>query len=558
MAQDKSNNALMQQLKKHFDLQIDPFSEGSQFFFEGAQRQHNLETLRHLASFGDMVLFLIGDKGAGKTFLLKKLVSAAFKELNVVYLDCESLLHEKHGHSNVSFHACLGSLGLNADASEPSKVLNCLLKECHRLVAAEGVRTLFIFDNADKLPTKELQAYYDFCKKLPNESALIMLFAGQGSLMQTAKTGSNLEQEAWFHQVQLKPFSQPDVVAYLSQALQNAGYENYFELTEAQEQQLLELGKGLPGRINRLFPSVVLEPGLLKIKTKPTAKGAPVWILFGLAGLLVLSFLFVSHQHGLFEKLIPVFSFEDEVNASTDDALASDNPSSTKNTELAEKNLQQKARLAMLDEVLKKKGLEIPKDQVVQPPEMVAELDEKKSGDIAALNEDEVVKDPSLKVSELGSIEQDSLVHSELNDLDKKDSAIKVIEESAAPKKGDKDMPPKSVVAKVEPLDARSLLGFRSRSWLLQQAESSYLAQILGTYQEETAQNFIKKIGKQKFDVYYLKTEYKGKPWYVVFYGLFPAKTHAQDAVKNAPKIIRNQSPWIRRASEVLASYPKS
>ena len=56
MAQDKSNNALMQQLKKHFDLQIDPFSEGSQFFFEGAQRQHNLETLRHLASFGDMVL----------------------------------------------------------------------------------------------------------------------------------------------------------------------------------------------------------------------------------------------------------------------------------------------------------------------------------------------------------------------------------------------------------------------------------------------------------------------------------------------------------------------
>lgn len=568
MAQDKSNNALIQQLKKHFNLKVDPFSEASAFFFEGAQRQHNLETIRHLSSFGDMVLLLVGEKGSGKTFLLKRILNSNFEGLNVVYLDCEKLLHERHGLGNVSLQSCLDALGVNKDVNELAEGMDMLLKESHRLVAADGVRTLFMFDNAEKLPKKELQAYYNFCRTLPDESSLVMLFSGQASLIQTTKTGSNLEQDSWFHQIQLKPFSKSDVVSYLEQAMVASGGDNALELSDSQKQQLLELGKGLPGRLNKLFPSVVLEPGLLKLKPKSKKLNAPASVLFALAGLLVLSFLFVSYQHGLFTKLVPVFSLNDQQEMAISPP-AEQNSDVAKSIELSEaKHKEQQARLAMLDEALKNKGLSVPSDSNATkliPENHKGGLDHEP----AVLNEGEgkqVSKTIEAEIDTAPAFSQKDTEASGVNGSD--ESALQVDSPEAANKVEASSLEQKNVAEKQaeasrkqdtkEFEQPRDVFGFRDRNWLQQQAESAYAAQILGSYQEETAQNFIKKIGKQKFDVYYLKTEHRGKAWYVVFYGMFPAKTHAQDAVKNAPKIIRNQSPWIRRVSEILASYPKS
>lgn len=543
------SNALVQQLKKHFHLESDLFPIESHFFFEGAQRQHNLETLRHLASFGDMVLFLTGDKGAGKTHLLHKLADSSFEGLNVVYLDCELLIQDSHKNNRPILMACFRSLGIKESEGSFSQILNALLTECHRLVAVDGVRTLFAFDNADKIPKKELQEYFSFYKGLPAESALVMLFAGSSNLIQASKLGNNVNQNIWWHQVQLKPLPQADVLLYLEQALMLAGYSETLELNDVQVKQLVELGKGLPGRINKLFPSVVLEPGLLKIKAKPPSRGAPVWIMFGLAGLLVISFVFVSYQHGLLNRFMPVFSFEDE-------PLVSKHPIVDEKKEgvriLEEKSNQQRSRLAMLDNVLKEKGINLP------------------------TNQDENGEAPSLSVSSKVSdiILTDESQKQDLTDVsfDRKNLAEKkLIEKQVIPEEvtSDSQEPEASPHSLIESgvrntkafappdVSSKSHAAFRSKEWLMEKSKPAYLAQVLGSYSEETAQKFIQKIGKQKFEVYYLETEHKNKPWFVVFYGVFPAKAHAQDAVKNAPKLIRSQNPWIRLSADVLASYPK-
>ena len=144
MSQNQNNNSLIQTLTKHFDLESELFSEKSGFFYEGAQRQHNLETLRHLASFGDMVLFLTGEKGAGKTFLLRKLLASSFEGLNVIYLDCERLVQDGQGRSRFILAACLQSLGVEAKGESSIELLNCLLTECHRKVESDGVRLRFL------------------------------------------------------------------------------------------------------------------------------------------------------------------------------------------------------------------------------------------------------------------------------------------------------------------------------------------------------------------------------------------------------------------------------
>lgn len=542
------SNTLMLQLKKHFNLMSDPFPMESHFFFEGAQRQHNLETLRHLASFGDMVLFLTGDKGAGKTHLLHKLAESSFEGINVVYLDCQLLVQSIHKSSSPILKACFRSLGIKENEGSFTQLLNALLTECHRLVAVDGVRTLFAFDNADKIPKKELQEYFSFCKALPAESALVMLFAGSTDLIQASKLGNNVNQNVWWHQVQLKPLSQADVLLYLDQALTIAGYSEKLELSDIQVQQLVDLGKGLPGRINKLFPSVVLEPGLLKIKAKRPPLAAPVWVMFGLAGLLVISFVFVSYQHGLLDRFMPVFSFEDE-------SLVSIHPpvdeSEARVSILEEKSNQQRSRLAKLDEVLKEKGITLPEkqDDNNESPALSTSLN---ANDVVLTGESEksdLIKDmaEAKSLAHKGLIGKQIVPEASLDSEEPKVSNHSLIEARDENKK---------VLASVD-VQRKRHAAFRSKKWLMDQSSPAYLAQVLGSYSEETAQKFIQKIGKQKFEVYYLETEHKEKPWFVVFYGIFPAKAHAQDAVKNAPKLIRSQNPWIRLSADVLASYAK-
>ncbi len=562
MSQTQSNNALMQQLRNYFSLSSDPFSEESGFFFEGAQRKHNVETLCHMASFADMVLFLTGDKGSGKTKLLKKLQTSEIDGLNVIYLDCEKMVQEGQGRSTYIIEACLNSLGTKKEGSDLKSLLNQLLKECHRLVASTGERTLLAFDNSDRLPRKELQEYCAFCKELPPESAIVMLFAGSSLITQVSKLGSNLDKGGWWHQIQLKPLSEEEVLSYLEQALTLSGFEGKLELTDLQIQQLVELGKGLPGRINKLLASVILEPGLLKIKKQHNSTGAPLWIMFGLAGLLVASFLFVSYQHGLFKLVIPVFSLDSSEKTSSESKVVDDGF-------VIEKNLQQQNRLEMLNQVLKEKGISAPMDKDNEEKVIFAEQlqgDEVSQG-VVPVNET-VLQEKINKLPEKDSRQEVTVVELDgLEALDSKDVSPSRIEGSGTEKESvldivekGKDLTSAGQGNKTKELqvEKRALSPyFRSKEWLQGLAKGSYLAQILGSYSEQTALNFIQKIGKQEFEVYYLITEHKGKPWYVVFYGAYPAKSHAQDAVKSSPKMIKSQNPWIRASAEVLSSYPK-
>jgi len=544
MSQEQHNNALMMQLKKHFQLAAEPFSSEASFFFEGAQRKHNLETIRHLASFGDLVLFVTGDKGAGKTHLLKQLEVESADIVRTVYLECNRALQGSQGRQVLVIESSLRLLGLERKEESFDESCARLLHACDSYLALHGRRTLFVYDNADQLPGPQLLALYGFCRKLPEESSLVMLFSGSSTLLQHSKIGANLDQDAWWHQIQMKPFAEQEIQAYLAQALSSAGYQGELELTEQQLKQLTQIGKGLPGRINKVFPSVILEPGLLKIPASRKNKNTSIRVMFGLAGLLVLSFLIVSFQHGVFDRLVPVFSL-----APTEKPEAAAVPKVSEPVEPVA-DAQQLARLALLDAELERQGLSLPAEEmesnsVVDQPISVQEKNSEPENDKSVMSESAPAD--SLKQTKPEPVQ-----------VQEKPQAVSAGKEGPAELERVENSISESSVTTSDSkaLEPEKHKTFRSKQWLESQSKQAYIPQILGSFEEQTALNFIQELGQQKYEIFYLETEHKGRPWFVVFYGVFPSKADAQEAIKRAPKRIRNQNPWLRSVDGVLRSYP--
>ncbi|WP_369820665.1 SPOR domain-containing protein, partial [Oleiphilus sp. HI0125] len=71
---------------------------------------------------------------------------------------------------------------------------------------------------------------------------------------------------------------------------------------------------------------------------------------------------------------------------------------------------------------------------------------------------------------------------------------------------------------------------------------ANYTLQVLGSYNESTAQRFVE--SNQLPDLYYVRSTYKGKAWFVVLYGRFESAFDARSA--DLPDVVASQKPWVR------------
>jgi len=537
---DEPNNkrTLTEQLKSHFNLRDDPFSSDNKCFFEGGQRKHNIETLRHLAIFGDMILLLTGDVGAGKTSLINHFIAVQSDELSILFHSKGPQEHRgKYSESNVqnvrsvNHFAALAKLKM-VDGESESHTLSRLLQRLELKFQETGKRTVFIVDEAHLLSKEELVLYLSVFRGLPVESGVVLLLSGTPKLLDIALKVSSTGREGWLHQIQLKPFSHSETVEYLQCSLLSVGYSDPLLLSEDQLESLAKISKGLPGRINRFFAYVVFELGLPETD-KPNVNNVAKKVLLSIAALLFGSFLLVSYQHGLLN--LSVFDSKDLVEHKIDIS------EKERRREREAESLMEKQRVARLKMLERAIEVSAPQDAVatVEVKNLYEEPELLVASDVA-----QVVASVSADKSE------------EPNVVGKTNKPAKLVEakQQVMPLKSAE---PKESGYKVkESIPVRDL-AYRGREWVVAQSPSSYAAQLLGSYSKKTAVKFIDQAGEVEPSLYYLKTLYKGRDWYVVFYGNFSSKKLAQKAILTAPKVVSKQGPWLRRFDGILSSYPK-
>lgn len=79
-------------------------------------------------------------------------------------------------------------------------------------------------------------------------------------------------------------------------------------------------------------------------------------------------------------------------------------------------------------------------------------------------------------------------------------------------------------------------------------ARNGWTIQVIAGNQQQTVINLIEQ-HESVISIRYTVTERQGNDWYVGFFGNFATSAAATDAVRELPRSLKRQSPWVRNLS---------
>lgn len=95
----------------------------------------------------------------------------------------------------------------------------------------------------------------------------------------------------------------------------------------------------------------------------------------------------------------------------------------------------------------------------------------------------------------------------------------------------------------------------KARQWAKAQQLGAYTLQLMGAYKRESLARFIRRHGLQSDSAIHV-SEYRGKRWHVLLYGLFDSIAEARSAARELPEELAKQKPWVRQIPETDGLFP--
>ncbi len=537
---DANKESLFLQLKDRFGLLGDPFGGSLDFFYHGAGREELVAKAVHTLRFGEMSPLITGEKGIGKTTVLAEIIKSVKDEFKVVILKSSMLMGEVRLLEMLfSKDNYVCPVSLSDDT--PSLLLKALMGylEHKKTLTSPRPNTLIVVDDSDNLTEGSLGLILSAQQKIGiKESGVRWLFTAQhewvGLLVSQAE--SSLEDQVY--QLPLLSLGFDDTERYVKLRLYKAGAKTEILLSHQQLDGLARLGKGNPGRINRVAPGVLLgmaseeEAGHQSMSWEFSEKARSIAALAGGAIAIVVIVIW----------LLLDSSSESKPVDQTLDLEVIDAPSSSVNGRaigVVERDDPSRVILTapIPDKVIPPPPAETANEPLVSPQVVsVEEIPvESPVGEMVG----SVPPDTAGEASPPGETAQAEPPAQAAQKVTPQKTPTEKIEKvvSVAPV-----APPPETAKKTEPVVQDG--NFRDARWVNQQNAAHFVVQLLGSYNEATAKRFLKQYPDSGF--FYIRSTYKGKPWFVVLDGAYSSKDKARAGVDRYPESLKKQKPWIR------------
>ncbi|HZW89369.1 MAG TPA: AAA family ATPase [Myxococcaceae bacterium] len=241
----------------HFGLTEEPFSNApvSRFYFESPQHQQALVRLTHAVSRMRGLSVLVGDIGAGKTTLARRLLDALPEE------EYEAALFVII-HSGVTASWLLRRIALQLGVENPAQEKLALLSQLYQRlmqIHEQGRKAVVLIDEAQMLETRELMEEFRGLLNLevPERKLISFVFFGLPDIERNLRLDPPLAQRVAMR-YRLEPLNAEATRSYVEHRLHTAG-SSHNPFTPAAIDVLHRLSGGSPRIINTLCDNALFE-----------------------------------------------------------------------------------------------------------------------------------------------------------------------------------------------------------------------------------------------------------------------------------------------------------
>lgn len=251
---------------EYFGLKEHPFTNvvDNKFYYSSPQYRDALTKLRYAVDTKKGLAVVIGDIGAGKTTLARRVL----EELDEERYEAALLVII---HSSVSSEWLLKKFAIQlgvTDTKEDSKVE--MLGQIYRRlleINESGKTAVLLMDEVQMLKSREIMEEFRglLNMEMPGGKMVNLLFFGLPDLEDVLSLDEPLKQRVAM-KIALRPFSSDDTGEYIRHRLRVAGSVSEIFTSEAIE-EIYRYSTGVPRLINTICDNALLEGYLFKSKT---------------------------------------------------------------------------------------------------------------------------------------------------------------------------------------------------------------------------------------------------------------------------------------------------
>ncbi|VAW95169.1 hypothetical protein MNBD_GAMMA23-481 [hydrothermal vent metagenome] len=601
---------------RQYGLNEAPFStqHDDNFLYLDAERHQRLDMLSHLTQYSNLLLIVTGERGIGKTSLLRRFCNNA---------DDLWYLCEVHAHTMMDADSMLTDIargfGLNGMPSDPSAVQEIVFEHLKALQNDDLVPILLI-DDAHELPKDALETLFYFADIEAAQGHLlrIILFCEPQIDIMLESPSIRPLRERITHTLELNPLDEDQTAEFIKHRMAVAGFEGASPFTPKVIQKIHKIARGIPShicelahlhlddaaslghKINHVDLTENAEPdlndqfnaedlGINPDNGKPINYNAAAFstrhIVF-IAIVAIVSIIVFTMQDSINEAVTPKDDSLSTVNRNLPSAIAEQGniPKATAAKEITLKAPPQPTAPQLEDEPEQtpttspqnsNAGTATPAQQATlannvtpqaEPIEYV--LDTVSPSPVIGSNKPQTItikgsgfkssaNPPTVWISWTGKTKVLKKHQYKIIDDNNIELTITVgttaDEWSAQLKQNSTESNRLSfsvIKPKAKPAHITTLAGIHDERWILDQEPNHFTLQLLGTQNKNSIKKFTK-ANKLTDKVAVYQTLRNNKAWYALIYGSYATKEAAQLA-KN--KIVNSKvKPWLRRFDSVQA-----
>lgn len=525
-----------------------PIDETDDFFFSTANLDKQLNALRSLAEYGDLILIISGVEGSGKTTLLNQLLRSADARWKCCRIDGDPSMSIK---SLLDALLCgFGAKGKGDDTVSDEGLLRSYLARAH---AREHV-TLLVVDDAHLMPQACIEFLVTLAEQRDDMELRLLLTTQPGRL------GISSDDPKRIHVVALKPFDAQQCSDYLNTRLSHAGLVGDSPFGESVVEAIHQDSGGIPGEIHPAAVRTLLanaKPSGLR-RHLPFSGRMPAYVALALVIAGAVAFMIRSQPDGdtaairdpgatgkIKGRLVAG-------NASREMASEKAVTTRTRATASPQPLLTADTRTATMSvpELSSEQAAAGGDDDV-----KVFTLQDEPAGTIAAV----AVTSPAPLKGGMAASGDDAVLSLAKNVTPAAAAATPSAPAATAAVPATAAISTASTaVTSAAATGAADAAADPPRAahdldWLRRQDPSHFVIQLVGTRDAAAARKFIQQHALADRGAW-ITTSFQNAPWYVVVYGTYPDSASARAAIAALPERLRAASPWPRSVASLVES----